>query len=87
MINYKHIFIFFLISLYILVGGYLSLTNGITSDESFEQLNWIENIKGVKVLLIKWYYDDFKLSRQISWYCFSLYSPAIQQYYISLYQS
>ena len=59
MINYKHIFIFFLISLYILIGGYLSLTNGITSDESFEQLNWIENIKGVKSLLINGNYDEF----------------------------
>ena len=59
MINYKYIFIFFLISLYIIIGGYLSLTNGITSDESFEQLNWIENIEGVKNLLINGNYDEF----------------------------
>ena len=59
MINYKYIFIFFLISLYILIGGYLSLTNGITSDESFEQVNWIENIEGVKNLLINGNYDEF----------------------------
>ncbi len=57
--NYKNIFIFFLISIYILIGGYLSLTNGITSDESFEQLNWIENIKGVKNLLVNGNYDKF----------------------------
>ena len=48
MINYKHIFIFFLISLYILIGGYLSLTNGITSDEFIEQNNWLINLSASK---------------------------------------
>lgn len=57
--SYKKILIFFLFSLYFLIGSYLSLTNGITSDESFEQLNWIENIKGIKSLFVNGHYDEF----------------------------
>jgi len=59
MINYKRITIFFLIFIYIIIGTYLSLTNGITSDESFEQLNWVENLNGVKNLLINGEYNEF----------------------------
>ena len=59
MISYKKIIIFFLFSFYFLIGSYFSLTNGITSDESFEQLNWVENIKGIKNLFINGNYDEF----------------------------
>ena len=48
MMTNKKIIIFFFTFIYILIGTYLSLTNGITSDESFEQLNWIENLNGVQ---------------------------------------
>ena len=59
MISYKKIIIFFLFSFYFLIGSYFSLTNGITSDESFEQLNWVENINGIKNLFINGHYDEF----------------------------
>ena len=39
----KKLLLYLLISLYLCIGFYLSITTGITSDESFEQLNW-ENI-------------------------------------------
>ena len=56
--NKKLIYIFF-ISIYLIVGIYLSITNGITSDESFEQLNWEENLSGIKSLLGNGNYDNF----------------------------
>ena len=55
----KNIIYLFFIFIYLIVGVYLSITNGITSDESFEQLNWEENILGIKSLLEYGNYDDF----------------------------
>ena len=39
-------YIFFFI-IYLIVGSYLSVTNGITSDEYIEELNWQINISAV----------------------------------------
>ncbi len=50
---------FVFIIIYLIFGIYLSITNGITSDESFEQLNWQENISGIKNLFKYGNYDEF----------------------------
>ena len=55
----KKLLLYFLISLYLSIGIYLSITTGITSDESFEQLNWDENVSGIKSLLNYGHYDEF----------------------------
>ena len=45
--------------MYLSIGIYLSVTTGITSDESFEQLNWDKNVSGIKSLLNFGHYDEF----------------------------
>ena len=59
MIKNKNLIYIVFISIYLIVGIFLSITNGITSDESFEQLNWDENLSGVKSLLANGNYDNF----------------------------
>tara|TARA_Y100000590_G_scaffold385274_1_gene457261 strand:- start:28 stop:1608 length:1581 start_codon:yes stop_codon:yes gene_type:complete len=59
MIKNKNLIYIVFISIYLIAGIYLSITNGITSDESFEQLNWEENLLGIKSLLVNGNYDDF----------------------------
>tara|TARA_B100001996_G_scaffold46112_1_gene33224 strand:+ start:1277 stop:2857 length:1581 start_codon:yes stop_codon:yes gene_type:complete len=49
------VFIFF----YLIIGIYSSSINGITSDESFEQLNWEKNLSGIKSLVKNGNYDNF----------------------------
>ncbi len=51
--------LYFLILLYLCIGFYLSITTGITSDESFEQLNWDKNTSGIKSLFSFGHYDEF----------------------------
>ena len=57
MFKNKKLLLYFFIITYLSAGIYLSLTNGITSDESFEQFNWDENTSGIKSLL-KFGHDD-----------------------------
>ena len=52
--NQKLAFYLFII-LYLLIGGYLSITNGITSDEYHEQNNWTINLSAAK----EWDYKSF----------------------------
>ena len=59
MIKNKNLIYIVFISIYLIVGIFLSITNGITSDESFEQLNWEENLSGVKSLLANGNYGNF----------------------------
>ena len=59
MIKNKNIIYIFFIFIYLIVGIYLSITNGITSDESFEQLNWEKNLLGIKSFLVNGNYDNF----------------------------
>ena len=56
--NQKLAFYLFII-IYLVVGIYLSITTGITSDESFEQMNWEENISGIISLFNHGHYDTF----------------------------
>ena len=49
-INKNHL-LFFLLSIYFLVGSYLSITTGISHDEYHEQLNWEVNLFGIKSFL------------------------------------
>ena len=58
MIKNKILFYFIIIT-YLGIGSYLSVTNGITSDEFFEQLNWEKNLSGIKNFLANGNYDDF----------------------------
>ena len=59
MINYKNIIIFSLFILYVFIGSYLSLTNGITSDEFIEQNNWLINLSASKEFIITGQYSSF----------------------------
>ena len=57
-LNKKYLisFIFFV---YFLLGSYLSLTNGITSDEYHEQNNWIINLSAAKEFIKTGEYESF----------------------------
>ena len=59
MIKNKNLIYIVFIFIYLIVGIYLSITNGITSDESYERLNWQENLSGIKSLLANGNYDNF----------------------------
>jgi hypothetical protein len=59
MLNDKKILFYLLVILYLGIGIYLSITTGITSDESFEQLNWDKNVSGIISLLNFGHYDEF----------------------------
>ena len=59
MIKNQKLAFYLFILIYIVVGIYLSITTGITSDESFEQMNWEENISGIESLLNYGHYDNF----------------------------
>ncbi len=59
MLKDKKILFYLLVILYLSIGIYLSITTGITSDESFEQLNWDKNVSGIKSLLNFGHYDEF----------------------------
>ena len=59
MFRKKNLLLYTLISLYLCIGIYLSITTGITSDESFEQLNWDQNTSGIKSLISFGHYDEF----------------------------
>ena len=51
--------VFTFLIIYFLIGSYLSLTNGISSDEYHEQKNWIVNLNAIKEFASTWQYDDF----------------------------
>ena len=59
MLKDKKILFYLLVILYLGIGIYLSITTGITSDESFEQLNWDKNVLGIISLLKFGHYDEF----------------------------
>ena len=59
MLKDKKILFYLLVILYLGIGIYLSITTGITSDESFEQLNWDKNVSGIISLLNFGHYDEF----------------------------
>ena len=59
MIKNKNLLYIIFFAIYLIVGIYLSITNGITSDESYERLNWQENLSGIKSLLANGNYDNF----------------------------
>jgi len=59
MIKNKNLIYIVFIIIYLIFGTYLSITNGITSDESLEQLNWKENLSGIQNLLKYGNYDEF----------------------------
>jgi len=48
----------FLYIIFILIGSYLSITNGITSDEYHEQQNWIVNLSAAKEFILTREYDS-----------------------------
>ena len=56
--NQKLAFYLFII-LYLLIGGYLSITNGITSDEYHEQNNWTINLSAAKEFITTGQYESF----------------------------
>ena len=53
----KNLFLIFLI-IYFFIGSFLSLTNGITSDEFHEQLNWEVNFSAIKSILNSGNYQE-----------------------------
>ena len=60
MIKFREIIIFFLFSIYVVFGLYLSIDNGISHDQFHEQLNWKINFQAIKsifliILIIKFY--------------------------------
>ncbi len=59
MFRNNKLLLYIIILLYLCVGIYLSITTGITSDESFEQLNWDQNTSGIKSLISFGHYDEF----------------------------
>ena len=59
MIKNKNLIYIVFIIIYLIFGTYLSITNGITSDESLEQLNWKKNLSGIQNLLKYGNYDEF----------------------------
>ena len=59
MIKTQKLAFYLFIIIYLVVGIYLSITTGITSDESFEQMNWEENISGIISLFNYGHYDTF----------------------------
>ena len=54
MLKYKNIIILFALLLYVIVGSYLSVSNGIPHDQFHEQQNWTINFNAVKGL----FYDN-----------------------------
>ncbi len=54
----KNYFFYIFLSVYIIIGSYLSITNGITSDEYHEQLNWEINSKAIINYLGNRNYDE-----------------------------
>ena len=59
MIKNKNLLYIVFFAIYLIVGIYLSITNGITSDESLEQLNWEKNFSGIVSFLKHGSYDEF----------------------------
>ena len=57
-LNKKYL-ISFIFLVYFLLGSYLSLTNGITSDEYHEQNNWLINLSAAKEFLSTGQYKSF----------------------------
>lgn len=55
----KKFIILSLFLLYILVGSFLSITTGITSDEYHEQKNWLINLSAIKDFIYTGEYDSF----------------------------
>ena len=49
---------FVFLTIYFLIGSYLSISNGITSDEYHEQLNWDVNFKGILSFFKTGKYDE-----------------------------
>ena len=45
--------------IYFCIGSYLSLTNGITSDEYHEQSNWLVNLSAAKEFISTGQYESF----------------------------
>ncbi len=43
----KNYYFYYFLLIYVLVGSYLSISNGITSDEYHEQLNWEVNLRSI----------------------------------------
>jgi hypothetical protein len=50
MLKYRSIIIIFTLLLYVIVGSYLSITNGISHDQFHEQQNWTTNFNAIKGL-------------------------------------
>ena len=44
---------------YILIGSFLSITTGITSDEYHEQKNWLVNLSAIKDFIYTGEYESF----------------------------
>ena len=59
MIKNQKLAIYIFIILYLLIGSYLSITNGITSDEYHEQNNWIINLSAAKEFITTGQYESF----------------------------
>ena len=57
-LNNKYLISFFFL-IYFLLGSYLSITNGITSDEYHEQKNWIINLSAAKEFIKTGEYESF----------------------------
>ena len=53
MLKYKNVIILFVLLLYVTIGGYLSVSNGISHDQFHEQLNWKINFDAINGLIFK----------------------------------
>ena len=51
MLKYRNIIVCFFFAIYIILGLYLSITNGISHDQYHEQLNWKINFQAIKSVL------------------------------------
>ena len=64
---------------YILIGSFLSITTGITSDEYHEQKNWLVNLSAIKEFIYTGKYESFlDYWDRYHWVAFQLISQPIQ---------
>ena len=63
MIKFREIIIFFLFSIYFVIGLYLSLDNGISHDQFHEQQNWKTNFLAIKSIFFN--NTDYKIDKDI----------------------
>ena len=59
MIKFREIIIFFLFSIYVVFGLYLSIDNGVSHDQFHEQLNWKINFQAIKSIFLN--NTDYKI--------------------------